>query len=241
MKMLELIYFKYTLRRNNNVQKINNLPVISIFLSQTLYLFSSVKENPVDTFSLGNIHCESGEKYGIIQVLTRQLGNESMNYISIIKLEKLFFITTSDFTGSHIPDTILVKQLDNMSSYIDIVRTLLHKIHIYNPISEYILNFVSSQLSCIVIKFSKPLWMCLKIQTHMWYNNWVVNHVFHVVLITVHCPNEVICTFRFVYIVMISSKEIVNKCGTMIVKEYGMYFIIFLCVKISIYSILKYL
>ena len=65
-------------------------------LSQTLYLFSSVKENQVDTFSLGNIHCESVEKYGIIQVLTKQLGNESMNYISIIKLEKLFFITTSD-------------------------------------------------------------------------------------------------------------------------------------------------
>ena len=34
MKMLELIYFKYTLRCNNNVQNINNLPVISIFLSQ---------------------------------------------------------------------------------------------------------------------------------------------------------------------------------------------------------------
>jgi len=82
---------------------------ITIFLSQTLYLFSSVKENHVDTFSLGNIHCESVEKYGIIQVLTRQLGNESMNYISIIKLEKLFFITTSDITESHIiPDTILV-------------------------------------------------------------------------------------------------------------------------------------
>lgn len=55
-----------------------------------LYLFSSVKENQVDTFSLGNINRESGEKYGIIQVLTRQLGNESMNYISITKLEKTF-------------------------------------------------------------------------------------------------------------------------------------------------------
>ena len=83
MKMLELIYFKYTLRCNNNVQNINNLPVISIFLSQTLYLFSSVKENQVDTVSLGNIHCESVEKYGIIQVLAKQLGNESMNYIYI--------------------------------------------------------------------------------------------------------------------------------------------------------------
>jgi len=100
-------------------------------------LFSSVRENQVDTFSLGNIHCESVEKYGIIQVLSRQLGNESMNYISIIKLEKLFFITTSDITESHIiPDTILVQQLDNLSSYIGIVRTLFHKIHIlvYNPI-----------------------------------------------------------------------------------------------------------
>jgi hypothetical protein len=75
MKMLELIYFKYTLRCNNNVQNINNLLVISIFLSQIFYLFSSVKENQVDTFSLGNIHCESVEKYGIIQVLTKQLGN----------------------------------------------------------------------------------------------------------------------------------------------------------------------
>jgi hypothetical protein len=162
MKMLELIYFKYTLRCNNNVQNINNLPVISIFLSQTLYLFSSLKENQVDTVSLGNIHCESIEKYGIIQVLAKQLGNESMNYISIIKLEKLFLITTSDITESHIiPDTILVQQLDNLLSYIDIVRTLLHKIHICNPISEYILNFVSSQLSYIVITFLTPLWICL--------------------------------------------------------------------------------
>ena len=82
--------------------------------------------------------------------------------------------------------------------------------------------------------------MCLKIQTHIWYNNWVVNHVFH---ITDHNPNEVICTFRFVYIVMISSKQIVNKCGIMIVKEYGMYMIVILCyfVKNSIYSMLKYL
>jgi hypothetical protein len=87
-------------------------------------------------------------------------------------------------------------------SYIDIVRTPLHKIHICNPISEYILNFVSSQLSYIVIKFLTPLWMWLKIQTHIWYNNWVVNHVFPVVLITDHNPNEVICTFRFVYSVM---------------------------------------
>lgn len=31
MKMLELIYFKYTLRRNNNVQKINNLPLFVFF------------------------------------------------------------------------------------------------------------------------------------------------------------------------------------------------------------------
>ena len=53
MKMLELIYFKYTLRCNNNVQHINNLPVIFIVLSQTLSLFSSVKENQVDTFSQG--------------------------------------------------------------------------------------------------------------------------------------------------------------------------------------------
>jgi hypothetical protein len=53
-----------------------------------------------------------------------------------------------------------------------------------------------------------------------------MNHVFHVVLITDHNPNGVICTFRFVYIVMISSTQIVNTCGTnsiMIVKEYGMY------------------
>ena len=69
--------------------------------------------------------------------------------------------------------------------------------------------------------------MCLKIQTHIWY--WVVNHVFHVVLITDHNPNEVIFTFRLVYIVMISNKQIVNKCGIMIVKEYGMYMIIILC------------
>jgi hypothetical protein len=63
------------------------------------------------------------------------------------------------------------------------------------------------------------------------------------VLITDHNPNEVICAFRFVYIVMISSKQIVNKCGVMIVKEYGMYMIIILCyfVKKYIYSILKYL
>jgi hypothetical protein len=102
------------------------------FFSQTLYLFSSVKENQVDIYSLGNIHCESVEKYGIIQLLTKQLGNESMNYISIIKLEKLFFITTSDITESHIiPDTILVQQLDKLLSYIDIVRTLLHNIYIY--------------------------------------------------------------------------------------------------------------
>jgi hypothetical protein len=90
MKMSELIYFKYTLRCNNNVQNINNLLVISIFLSQILYLFSSVKENQVDTFSLGYLHCESVEQYGIIQVLTRQLGNESMNYISILEYSLLF-------------------------------------------------------------------------------------------------------------------------------------------------------
>jgi hypothetical protein len=66
--------------------------------------------------------------------------------------------------------------------------------------------------------------MCLKIQTHIWY--WVVNHVFHVVLITDHNPKEVVCTFRFVYIVEISSKQIVNKCGIIIVKEYGMYMIV---------------
>ena len=67
--------------------------------------------------------------------------------------------------------------------------------------------------------------------------NWVVNHVFHVVLITDHNPKEVVCTFRFVYLVMISSKQIVNKCGIMIVKEYGMYMIVILCyfVKHSIY------
>jgi hypothetical protein len=79
--------------------------------------------------------------------------------------------------------------------------------------------------------------MCLRIQTHIWYTNWVVNHVFHVVLITDHNPKEVVCTFRFVYLVMISSKQIVNKCGIMIVKEYGMYMIVILCyfVKHSIY------
>jgi hypothetical protein len=38
--------------------------------------------------------------------------------------------------------------------------------------------------------------VCLKIQTHIWYTNWVVNHVFHVVLITDHNPKEVVCTFR---------------------------------------------
>ena len=53
-------------------------------------LISSVKEHQVDTFSLGYLHCESVEKYGIIQVLTRQLGNEPMNYISTMKVEKNF-------------------------------------------------------------------------------------------------------------------------------------------------------
>ena len=110
--------------------------MISIVLSQTISLLSSVKENQVDTYSLGNIHCESVEKYGIIQVLTKQLGNESMNYISIIKLETLFFTTTSDITESHIIlDTILVQQLDNLLSYIDIVRTLLHKIPGADPVT----------------------------------------------------------------------------------------------------------
>ena len=44
------------------------------------------------------------------------------------------------------------------------------------------------------------------------YNKWAVNHV------TDH-NREVICTFRFIYIVMISSKDIANKCYIMIVKE----------------------
>lgn len=231
MKMLELMYFKDTLRSNNNVQKINNLPVMSIFLSQTLYLFSSENKNQVDIFSLGYIHCESVERYGIIQVLTRQLGKKSIIYICATKFGKLFFITTSDITESHIiHNTINVQQL-----YIGNVRTLHNKIYIYNPIIEYILNFVSSQLSYIVINFLKQLWVCLKIQTHMWYSHWVVKHVFHEVLITDRNPNEVNCTFRLVYIVMTSRKGIVSKCGIMIVKENGMYIKLFLCNFVKIY------
>ena len=46
MKMLELIYFKYTLRCNNNIQNINNLLVISIcFITDTLFVFFSKRKS----------------------------------------------------------------------------------------------------------------------------------------------------------------------------------------------------
>jgi hypothetical protein len=91
---------------------------------------------------------------------------------------------------------ILISPLVSSNSSYRHSRTLLHKIYIYNPIIEYILNFVSYQLSYIVNTFLKPLWVCLKKQTHTWCNNWVVNHVCHAVLITDHNPIEVICTLK---------------------------------------------
>jgi hypothetical protein len=53
--------------------------------------------------------------------------------------------------------------------------------------------------------------------------------------------HEVICTLRFIYIVMISSKDIANKCCIMIVKECGMYNIVFVYNFVKIYIYTQYL